>query len=74
MSDKLIPTFQIETSAKENFDKYNKFMRNAKTMDDVKRCRLTFEGYLKACNILERERKRAAKAEEVTPISFDVGQ
>lgn len=73
MSDKLIPTFQIETSAKENFDKYNEYMRNAKTMDDVKRCRLTFEGYLKACNILEREMKRIAKEEEREAVSFEVG-
>ena len=72
MSDK-IPTFHIETSAKENFDKYNKFMRNAETMDQVKRCRLTFEGYLKACNILERERKREAKVEEQEQVSFQVG-
>ena len=72
MSDK-IPTFYIETPAKENFDKYNEYMRNAKTMDDVKRCRLTFEGYLKACNVLERERKREAKDEVREAISFDVG-
>ena len=72
MSDK-IPTFHIETPAKENFDKYNAYMRNAKTMDDVKRCRLTYEGYLKASSILERERKRMSKAEEVTSVSFDVG-
>ena len=73
MSDK-IPTFQIETSAKENFDKYNEYMRGAKTMDDVKRCRLTFEGYLKACNILDRERKRTAKEEVRVPVSFEVGE
>jgi len=71
MSDK-IPVFRIEDTAKENFDKYNEYMRNAKTMDDVKRCRLTFEGYLKSSSILERERKRVQKSKENTPISFEV--
>lgn len=71
MSDK-IPVFKIEDTAKENFDKYNEYMRSAKTMDDVKRCRLTFEGYLKSCSILERELKRAKKAEEKAEISFEV--
>ena len=71
MSDK-IPVFRIEDTAKKNFDKYNEYMRSAKTMDDVKRCRLTFEGYLKSCSILERELKRAKKAEEKAEISFEV--
>ncbi len=73
MSEK-IPTFYIETPAKENFDKYNEYMRNAKTMDDVKRCRLRFEGCLQACTIHDRERKRTAKEEVRESVSFAVGE
>ena len=73
MLEDLVPVFQIETSAKENYDKYNEYMRNAKTMDDVKRCRLTFEGYLKSCSVLERERRRFEKSEERESVSFAVG-
>ena len=64
--------FLEEKRITELLNKYNKFMRNAKTMDDAKRCRLTFEGYLKACNVLERERKRESK-EEVQEAPFLTG-
>ena len=52
MDDLPIPTFKLEDSAKKNFKKYNKFMQKSTNFEDVKRCRWTFEGYLKVVGLV----------------------
>lgn len=73
MSETTIPMFDLQESAESNFKKYNDFMKNVKKFEDVKRCRWTFEGYLKSCNVHEREIKRRMKEEDVSSIKFEVG-
>ena len=73
MDDLPIPTFKLEDSAKKNFKKSNKFMQKSTNFEDVKRCRWTFEGYLKSCGISERELKRKLNEEGKASIQFEVG-
>ena len=67
-----IPTFSLEDPAKVNFDKYNAFMRDVRTFDDVKRCRWTFEGYLKSCGVSEREYRRKLYDDGKETLKFHV--
>ncbi len=73
MEDLSIPTFKLEDSAQKNFKKYNKFMQKSTNFEDVKRCRWTFEGYLKSCGISERELKRKLNEKGKASIQFEVG-
>ena len=73
MSETAIPSFNINDSAEENFNKYNIFMKKSSNFEDVKKCRWTFEGYLKSCSISEREFRRKLKEDQKTPIKFDIG-
>ena len=68
----LLPTFKLEKSAKENFDKYMTYMNRPELkMDDLKRGRWTYEMYLKSCNVAERERRQQEK-ESIVDLEFEI--
>ena len=71
----IIPRFNLQKSAVENFNKYIEYLRTEMNFDSIQKCRWAYEQYLKTCNVYEREQKRNEQAQDkVEDINFVVGE